>query len=425
MKRVLASSMLGNVLEHYDFALYGVFAGVFARIFFPSSDPTASLIFSWGGFATGLLMRPFGAAIFGHIGDRFGRKKALSLAIVLMGLPTLLIGFLPTYHSIGIIAPLCLIFCRMVQGLSVGGESSGAAIFTLEHLSQRKYRGIVSGLMHTSSSMGAALAMGIGAFMLQPGIPEWGWRLPFILGAFISWLGYVVRYRMQETPTFNALAPQKVKRVPLLEVFHNYKRVSVITVAIGSIHGCLVYTFFGFLSTYLSHHLGMSPYTAMRLNFLGLLVLLFCNPFMGFVFNFSKPKIYFTTMGILIFLLAPVAFMMLQTKQLLSIALGLIILAVLTASITGPQHAFVQQLFPTSCRYSGAAFFSSLGAGICGGLTPVFLTFMISKTGNMLTPAISLMVFSALWLCALQLYRGEKDLYSLHYQEEQTLKKAA
>ncbi|MDE3223920.1 MAG: MFS transporter, partial [Nitrospirota bacterium] len=207
-KKTLLAGAIGNVLEWYDFALYGYFAPVFASLFFPSDRPSASLISAFGVFAVGFLARPLGALLFGHLGDTLGRRTALAWSVLLMAVPTCLMGLLPTYEAIGAAAPLALTLCRFLQGLSVGGEFTGSATFLVEHAAATR-RGYVGSWAGFSAQVGALLGSGVGALLATSltaeALHQWGWRIPFIMGGFSAVAGWYVRTRAPESPDFDAI----------------------------------------------------------------------------------------------------------------------------------------------------------------------------------------------------------------------------
>src|SRR3979409_116474 len=208
MKRTLLAGAIGNVLEWYDFALYGYFAPVFAALFFPSNSPSVSLISAFGVFAVGFLARPLGAMLFGYWGDTLGRRKALAWSILLMAIPTCLVGLLPPYDTMGVIAPIALTLCRFPQGLSVGGEFTGSAIFLVEHAAASQ-RGYVGSWASFSAQIGALLGSGMGALiasiLTDEALHQWGWRVPFVMGSVIAVAGWYLRTRVPESPAFETI----------------------------------------------------------------------------------------------------------------------------------------------------------------------------------------------------------------------------
>ena len=213
--KTVGAGMIGNVLEWYDFAIYGYFAAAIGRQFFPHQDPVAQLLSAFGVFAVGYLMRPIGGALIGHIGDRFGRRAALIFSVVAMAIPTFLIGLLPGYATIGLAAPIALTLLRMVQGLSVGGEYTSSMVFLVEHAPEGR-RGLVGALTscgtHVGILLGSAVGAGFAATMSEAALEAWGWRIPFLLGLVVAIAGYVLRRHVQET-----LPAERSQRAPIVE----------------------------------------------------------------------------------------------------------------------------------------------------------------------------------------------------------------
>src|SRR6516162_5428672 len=201
-RRVIVAGMIGNVLEWYDFAVYGYFATAIGQAFFPNQDRVAQLLSAFGVFALGYLMRPLGGAVTGHIGDRFGRRAALTFSVVAMAIPTFLIGLLPGYKTLGLLAPIALTFLRVVQGLSVGGEYTSSMVFLVEQAPKGR-RGLMGGLAVCGATagilLGSAVGAGFAANMSAAALAAWGWRIPFLLGLLVGAGGYILRRQLLET----------------------------------------------------------------------------------------------------------------------------------------------------------------------------------------------------------------------------------
>ncbi len=403
-KRILFASVLGNALEFYDFTLYGVFAAVIAKIYFPSDNEMVSLMSSWGAFGTGFLMRPFGAMVFGYIGDRLGRQKALTLSIVLMGVPTLVIGLLPGYATLGVFAPMILILCRLLQGLCTGGEYNGAGIFAIEHMG-KNYPGFASGAITGSCVIGAITATALGSIITSYGDVTWMWRIPFVCGAFVSVIGFYVRRRLTETPVFETLkAEQDLLQSPL-DVVRYCGKEFIQAIMLGLSNGAFSYTLFGFMITYLSRYGDIPVAQAMQLNLLGLRAFIVSSPILGHVSEKLGCQKYLLYGGIVGLLLVAPCFLLLQSSSYVSILAGLLILGILTGGIAGPQHYILVQLFPAKYRYSGASMGFSIGMAIGGGSAPLVLIHLIEKTGNPMMPAYFLGIFCFVAIFALSIDR--------------------
>lgn len=206
--KMVATSALGNTLEFYDFVICGVFIAKISEVFFPASSPTVALFASIFAFSAAFFTRPLGAYVFGLIGDKFGRKVALTYSMILMGFPTITIALLPGYATLGIMSPIILVFCRMIQGLSTGGEYNGSAIFAIEHGNSNQM-GLISGIIGGSCMIGAMFASFAGSIMLQPDMPEWAWRIPFAIGALASFVGFIMRKSAKETDAYLQIVAKK------------------------------------------------------------------------------------------------------------------------------------------------------------------------------------------------------------------------
>ena len=221
--KTLFAAIVGNALEYYDFTLYGFFAAFLSPLYFPSADPKTSIIASFGAFAAGFLMRPVGGLIFGHLGDRYGRKYALLVSILLMTLPTFTIGITPEYSQIGFWAPLIIILSRLLQGICTVGEYTGATVLIAEYTGQHQ-PGFACSLLPASSLIGAILATCLGAFCLLDFMPSWTWRLPFIMGVGFGLFGFYLRQQINESPTFTALAKEhNISKSPALKILKEQK----------------------------------------------------------------------------------------------------------------------------------------------------------------------------------------------------------
>lgn len=385
-KKILVASLLGNALEFYDFTLFGVLAVVLAKQYFPGSDDTAKLLFSLVAFAVGFLTRPIGAMFFGHLGDKMGRREALSLSILLMGVPTFLIGIMPTYQEIGLWASFFVFICRLFQGIFTGGEYNGAAIFSIEHFGKNS-AGLIGGLITGSCVIGAMIATFFGAWTQKPGMPDWAWRIPFILGGIFGLLGYFMRRGVRETPEFIAVAPQQ--RLSLLKLLYTYPYSSFIAFMFGSFNGALTYTLFGFLNIYLSRYLHVPLEEAIRLNLFGLVAFLVGSPIMGHFLDILGERRFLIGITIAIFSLLIPSFLLLNSSFIL---IGQTLLGLFAACIAGSSHAIMQELFPVKERCRGISLNFSIGMGLFGGMTPIIYVYMIERLGvSLLFPSLYLM----------------------------------
>jgi MHS family proline/betaine transporter-like MFS transporter len=396
--KVLPTTIVGNALEFYDFTLYAIFAVTIGKLFFPLGNSTASLIASWGAFAAGFMMRPLGAIVFGSLGDKYGRKFSLSLTILLTGLPTLVIALLPGYEHLGILAPIILILCRLCQGLCTGGEYNGAAIFALEHFGKLK-PGMIGGFITASCLIGSFSATFSGFLISAYGTEEM-WRLPFVFGALISFVGFILRYTMNETPEFSLLAKKKIEKSwNLSTLYTQYPSSALLSFMVGALNGALSYTLFGFLNVYLSKYLGIEASLAMKYNLLGLFFFMFCSPIAGHLLDTYGRTRFMLGAAFSVLVGALPTFLLLQTLNPLLILCGQALLGILTASIAGAGHGYMQTLFPTQVRLRGVSINFSLGMALCGGTAPMLFTCLIeSARVTLYVPAFYLMGLASLFL---------------------------
>ncbi|MEI8320531.1 MAG: MFS transporter [Alphaproteobacteria bacterium] len=410
--RILFASIIGTALEFYDFMLYAVFLEAIAQSYFPNDDVMTNQIFGHVGFVAAFLMRPFGASVFGYIGDRWGRRKALILSISLMGIPTLIIGILPTYTQIGVWASVILIASRLFQGLCTGGEYNGSAIFALEHVGKR-YPGMTGGLITGASVIGALFATLMGLLLKQEGMPSWGWRLAFVLGGVVSLVGLYIRLYTSESPAFQKMKKEhKTERAPLMSAITRDWSSSLTTIVIGTLNGVLSYTLFKFLDIYLCHHLCMDQREVLKFSSVGIIVYIFSAPTMGFLLDkMGGPKML-TRACIFVFIAALPLYYLLQQKSPGSLLAAQILLGLCVASIAGPQHAFVQTIFPVADRYSGVSFNYCVGMALGGGGGPLLMELAVTYFGNLYLPAFFLMTVSFIGFWAIYLRSRQNRFYS-------------
>ena len=414
-KRAVFSSFIGNTLEFYDFALYGALAGLFTTLFFPNSDPVSTLFLNGVGvFSIGLIARPLGGLIFGYIGDRYSRRLALSLSMYLMAIPSFIITILPTYETIGIFAPILLVSVRILQGFCTGGEYNGAAIFALEHQSP-KNRGLVSGMMTASSASGLLLATLVSFIFTNNTFPDWAWRIPFLFGMFIALFGYYVRRKNLESPEFQkALQQQSFNSTPILDALRNYKFPMFITALIAGQTAVLAYMMFTLITptSILSELHEFSRNEIYTLSFIGLISFAGMCVVSGHISDKIKTnRIYImVTAAILSVLLIFPLFSLLLSGSFIKAIIGQIMFGGLIGLHAGPQHIYIQELFPNTNRYSAVSFSFSLGTGILGGLTPQISKLMIQTTGN---PAMWVIITSAVLAVALLYTQRTRQLENI------------
>ena len=395
MKRVsnIAIAVSGTALEVYDNTLYTLFAVILGPIFFPHEDPFVVYLSTFAALAAGFIARPIGGLFFSHIGDRLGRKKALSWSIILMIFPTFIIGILPSYASIGVLASILLVTCRLVQGFCVGGELGGAITFIIES-AEPKHKGFYSSFMAVASYLGGIVGAAFGIFCLQPFMPSWGWRIPFIFGAFIGVLGYTIRRYLTETPAFVATQKQgKVLKYPLVNTL-KYHKASMFR-AMGIAAGVLVPFFIvtTYLNGILKLNLHFTSLDIMKLN-LGLLTFWTClSPLMGLLADrIGVSRLMAIASGTLVICSYPLFFFLENNIHSFEAILFVqLCLSTLCVAFAAPCSAYLASLFPTNERYSGISLGYTIGCAMLGGTAPLIATALLKWTGDQKAPAYYLL----------------------------------
>ena len=394
MKKTLLAGAIGNVLEWYDFALYGYFAPVLASLFFPSDSRSLSLISAFGVFAVGFLARPLGAMLFGYWGDTLGRRHALAWSILLMAVPTCLVGLLPTYGTIGVLAPVALTLCRFLQGLSVGGEFTGSATFLVEHAaaSQRGYVGSWAGF---SAQIGALLGSGVGALiatsLTEQALYQWGWRIPFVLGGLIAVAGWYVRTSVPESPAFeSSRLAGGLSATPVRDVFRSHPGAVAKIIGLVWLHGVAFYLLYIYLTTYLGTVTTIPLATLLSINTACMALLALSIPLFGAWSDRigQTPLLMAGAAGLA--LLSYPSFLWLTSNDLPSLIAAQVLLTLLVASYMGPFFAAIADLFPAPQRYTGLSVGYNIGAALFGGTAPLIATLLIEWSGNVLAPAFYL-----------------------------------
>lgn len=416
LRSVVLSSMIGNMLEWYDFALYGYFSTLLAQVFFPLKDPVAALLATYGAFAAGFLMRPLGGIIFGYIGDHIGRKKALLWSIYLMSFPTFAIGCLPTYAQIGWLAPLLLTVIRLLQGLSMGGEFTGSIVFIVEH-AEGKRRGFYGSFAPFSAVLGLLMGSGIAA-LLSFALPaehltSWGWRIPFALSILGGWLGSYMRRTLGDPAAFEENKKTKhAKKAFFFKELFSQHRKSLITVFLVDLLVAIgFYLIVTFLVGYLEQFIGLPRHTALLINTLSTVVFALTIPLTGFFLDTwgRKPLMIGAALGFA-FLSVPLFHGLLSgyVPLILGASMGLsCLMGVYFAAIP----AILVESFPARLRYSGISIAHNLSMALFGGSAPFLVTWMIRTTDSLLAPAIYLTFASCgalLGLCLLKDRTHEK-----------------
>jgi MFS transporter, MHS family, shikimate and dehydroshikimate transport protein len=403
---IVISSIVGTAVEWYDFLIFGTASAlVFNKLFFPLSNPALGTIAAFGSYGVGFLARPLGAAIFGHFGDRVGRKAMLAMTIVIMGLGTFLIGLLPTYGQIGILAPVLLVVLRLLQGIGLGGEWAGAVLMVVEN-APAKNRGLLGAMVQLGYPIGNLAAIGALALLAQ--LPEadflaWGWRIPFLISILIAGIGLYIRMRLEETPVFRELEAKKATaRLPLIEVLTAHPRAFFTAVGLKLSEISYVSIAGVFAISYVTTKLALPRSVILNAILLSAVLALVAIPVFGWLSDRIGRKAMFYASCVFAIAFAFPMFCLLDTRDPLTITLT-VIAAIIFGQIIGfgVGAPWYSELFAARLRYSGASLGFQIGAAISGGLTPFAAATFMAWTGGATWPiSIYLIVLALLTLIA-------------------------
>ncbi len=389
--RIAMASAIGAIIEWYDFFLYGVVATlVFNKLFFPSYDPLIGVLLSYTTFAIGFVARPIGGIIFGHYGDRIGRKTILVLTLLIMGLATMLIGLLPGYASIGVAAPILLLVLRVFQGIGIGGEWGGAVLMAVEHAPEGK-RGFYGSYPQVGVPAGLMLSAGVVALLgLLPNdaFMLWGWRAAFLLSVVLVAIGLFIRLRILETPDFTEVrASGTAVTMPVMEMLRRHTRNTLLGVGARYVEGVCFNMWGVFIISYATQTLHLARATALLGVILGSGIMIPMVPVFGALSDrFGLRRVYGCG-AIAIGLLAYPSFWLMQTAGAahpLLVWLGIVIpLSFAYPAVYGPQAALFSSLFPANVRYTGVSFCYQFSGVFASGLTPLIATALLAYGGGM------------------------------------------
>jgi MHS family proline/betaine transporter-like MFS transporter len=413
-RRLILVGLIGNVMEWYDFAVYGFFAVTIGRLFFPAEKPIISLIAAFGAFAAGFLVRPIGGIVFGRIGDLMGRQRAMLLSVIAMAIPTVLMGMLPTFDTIGIAAPILLVSLRLVQGLSVGGEYTSSLVFLVENGPQdRRAYSAVWGAW--GASAGTLLGSGVGflmaALLTSDNLESWGWRVPFVLGGCVAFVGLLLRRGL------HAEAPVARSKNPTREIFtkHRWAMLRVALLNLG--FGAAFYTVFVYTVSFLEQFSKLSNKNALRNNSIAMIVLLLIMPMAA---KFADRQGRRVVLGVgftaLTVLAIPLFYLMSLGVRFLTISCELA-LAIPIALISGAIAATNVELMPRAVRCTGLAFAYNISVGVLGGMTPMIVTWLIAYSHSPAAPGYWIAATSAVSAITLFFFVHETKNHSLEDPE--------
>ena len=397
-KRSAMAGIIGNVLEWYDFAVFGYYAPIIGTLFFPSDSKYAALIKAYGVFAAGYMMRPIGGAIFGHMGDRVGRKKALQVSVLMMAIPTACLGLVPTYDRIGLAAPVILIVLRLIQGISVGGEFIGSMSFTTE-IAPPNRRGFYGSLTTLSAVGGVMLGSAVATVMQnllgEESMLSWGWRLPFLAGIVIGGFGLWMRKGMVEPAAFKKLkATENIHKSPVTQVIRDMPGRIGHAAALVVLFGGGFYMLFVWWPTYLTHMVQPAVPHALMINTIATLFVMALIPLSGYLSDRVGRKKMLVASSLGIAVAAYPLFVLTDHGVFASALVAQLIFALLFCNIQGSIPATLAEMFPTAMRFSGIALGYNVTLALIGGTAPMVCTWLVATTGDIASPAYYLIVMA-------------------------------
>jgi len=399
--KVVFASLIGTAVEWYDFFLYGSAAAlVFGALFFPESEPITATLLAFGTYALGFVARPLGGVVFGHFGDKVGRKKMLVVSLFMMGLATVAIGLLPTYASIGIAAPVLLLVCRLVQGFAVGGEWGGAVLMAAEHGAPER-RGFWSSWPQAGVPLGNLLATGVlwllAAVQSEAAFESWGWRIPFLLSAVLVFIGLWVRLTLEESPVFaeakaELAATAGDQHMPIMAVLRNYPKEVAIAMGMRMAENISYYIFTIVVITYVKTYLDADTDVVLKALLIGAAIQFFVIPLVGALSDrIGRRPLYLAGavgVGAWSWVFFGLMESMSEPNSLLAVVVGLILHSLMYA----PQAAFFSELFGTSVRYTGASLGYQLASIFAGALAPIIAVKLLGSVEESNTTAVAIYV---------------------------------
>jgi MHS family shikimate/dehydroshikimate transporter-like MFS transporter len=383
IRQVVAASFIGTAIEWYDFFLYGTAAAlVFPALFFPEFSELAGTLLAFSTYAVGFAARPLGGIVFGHYGDRIGRKAMLILSLLIMGIATFLIGLLPTFEQVGVLAPILLVVLRFLQGIGVGGEWGGAVLMAVEHAPEGR-RGFYGSWPQMGVPAGLLLANLVFA-ATSATLPEaWGWRVPFLLSIVLVGVGLFIRLRILETPAFRQVQETHTEaNMPIVDVVRTYPKNVLLAMGMRVAENGTFYILTAFVLTYITAELGLEEGTGLRGVIIAATIGLFTIPLFGALSDRVGRRPVYLFGAVFSLLFAFPFFWLLNTEVAPLIWLAIVLGVNLGHdSMYGPQAAYFSELFGTRVRYSGASLGYQLASVFAGGLAPLIATALLASSG--------------------------------------------
>ncbi|MBF8729254.1 MULTISPECIES: MFS transporter [Pseudomonas] len=409
LRKAARASFMGNFVEWFDYAAYGYLATIIAATFFPDADKTTGLLATFAVFALSFIVRPLGGVVWGHFGDRYGRRNALSWSILIMSVSTFCIGILPSHAQIGLWAPCLLLLIRLVQGFSASGEYAGASAFLAEYAPAGR-RGLYTSIVPASTAagllFGAAFVASLHALLSTEALHSWGWRLPFLLAAPFGLVGRYIRMSLQDTPKFLEMEQRLESKgcagaTPIRELLTLHRRSVLIGIGVTCLNAVAFYLLLSYMPTYLSNEMGMSEgdsfiaSTVSLATYIGLIFL------MGRLSDRFGRKPMLVVASLLFLGLTVPLFSLLDHQPLLVILAIQILFGAMLAMNDGTLPCLLAEIFPTRVRFSGFALSFNIANALFGGTAPFIATWLIQVTGNKLAPAGYLLAAAVVALVAM------------------------
>ncbi|WP_339164080.1 MFS transporter [Siminovitchia sp. FSL W7-1587] len=414
-KRVLIASLVGSSIEWFDYFLYGTVAAlVFNELFFHADDPAVGLLLAYASFALAFFIRPIGGIVFSHIGDRIGRKKTLVLTLSLMGGATVLMGLLPTYASIGTMAPVLLILLRLIQGLGLGGEWGGALLLAVEYAPKEK-RGFFGSIPQMGVTIGmllGTLTLSLMSLLPEDAFMTWGWRVPFILSAFLVFFGLWIRKGIDETPSFKAAQEKgEIAKLPFVETMRTHWKEVLIAIGGKVVETAPFYIFSTFIVSYATANLGFSRTVTLNAVTIATVVTTLLIPVMGrFSDKVGRKPLYVGGTVLMILYAFPYFWLLHQNSKVLLIVATIVGLGIIWAPITAVLGTMFSEIFKSNVRYTGISLGYQIGAAVAGGTAPLVATALLNAYNNSYVPVALYIIFTSLIsLIAIATVRDRKD----------------
>jgi MFS family permease len=396
IKRIIFASSLGTMIEWYDFYIFGSLAAVMSALLFPGKDPVWDLIKYWALFATGFVVRPFGALVFGRVGDMIGRKYAFMVTLSIMGLSTFLIGCIPTYASIGFIAPLIVVVLRLLQGLALGGEYGGAAVYVAEHVPDNK-RGFYTSFIQITATLGLFVSLlvvlGVKAMLSEADFKAWGWRIPFLLSIILVAMSFYIRMKLSESPLYASLKSQgKTSAAPLKEAFGNWSNFKIVLlVLLGATAGQGVVWYTGQFYA-LSFMQSIMKVSVVQSSIVVAIAVLLAMPFFT-IFGALSDRIGRLKVMMAGNLIAAVTYLPIyhamvsstpdpKHPNMVMLTLLVFVQVLYVTMVYGPIAAFLIESFPAKIRYTSFSLPYHIGNGWFGGTLPLLAGVVVAETHN-------------------------------------------